>query len=108
MATRPLSRDAADVRRRFHRLPVIWSGRVEHGIEETSCTILNLSPGGAKLQLTDTEPCPARMRLTSPRFGQLNGRVVWRREDKVGLAFIEAPARVAEAVGGLLGEPIAV
>ena len=27
---------------------------------------------------------------------------------EVGLAFIEGPARVAEAVGGLLGEPIAV
>ena len=103
---RPHSRAAETLRRRFHRLPVIWAGRLDRQVNDIDCTILNVSPGGAKLQLADSEPCPARVTLQSPRFGQLKGRVVWHRHDLVGLAFVQAPAQVADAVGGLLGEPL--
>ena len=106
MALRPHSRAAVTLRRRFHRLPVIWSGRLEQPGAQTDCTILNVSPGGAKLQLSEAEPCPSRVTLHSPRFGQLRGRVVWHRHDQIGLSFVEEPAQVATAVGGLLGEPV--
>ncbi len=106
MAMRPHSRAAVTLRRRFHRLPVIWAGRLDRNSDDIDCTILNVSPGGAKIQLADSEPCPSRVTLQSPRFGSLKGRVVWHRHDLVGLAFLEAPTHVAESVGGLLGQPM--
>lgn len=108
MATSTHSRATETLRRRFHRLPVIWAGRLDRKVDDTDCTILNVSPGGAKLQIADYEPCPARVTLQSPRFGELKGRVVWRRNDLVGLAFLERPSAVADAMGGLLGEPMPI
>ena len=91
-------------RRRFHRIPVLWSGRLDRGEDETRCRILNLSPAGAKLQVEDVEPWHRRVRLLSHHFGELTGHIVWRNHDQVGVAFTEPPVSVVQAMDGFLPE----
>ena len=66
-----------EVRRHFRRVPVLWSGRLDRGPDATSCKILNVSPGGARLRMSDAEPCPSRVTLDCAHFGRVQGKVVW-------------------------------
>ena len=94
-------------RRRFRRIPVLWSGRLDRGEDETRCKILNMSPAGAKIQVEDIEPWHKRVRLLSHHFGELTGKVVWRDHDRIGIAFSDSPKRVYQVVEDLLAEPSA-
>jgi len=73
--------------RRHKRTSVIWSGRLADGVGDRHCVILNLSAGGAKLRLGALTAAPVRMTLTSPHFAPRRGKVVWRRDDLVGVSF---------------------
>lgn len=92
-------------RRRFRRIPVLWSGRLDRGEDETRCKILNLSPAGAKIQVEDIEPWHKRVRLLSHHFGELTGKIVWREHDRIGIAFSDSSERVHQAMADLVGEP---
>lgn len=102
MAARRSAPHNADLRRRHRRVAVLWSGSVgSHGHKE-ACAILNLSAGGAKIRVGDPDACPARLSIENPRFGRLDGRVVWRRDDMVGLAFVEPAQAVEPALAAAL------
>lgn len=87
----------SDLRRRSRRASVLWSARIARDDEGTqnACAILNLSAGGAKLRLENDETLPTRVALDSGYFGRLDGRVIWRQGNVVGLAFLEAADAVA-------------
>ena len=88
---------ANDLRRRTRRASVLWSARIARDEEEaqTACAILNLSAGGARLRLATDETLPSNFALDSGHFGRIDGQVVWRRGNVVGLAFLEAAEAVA-------------
>jgi len=90
------------LRRRFPRTSVLWSGALAGGTEPIDCAILNLSAGGAKLRMPGATACPSRVAIQSARFGELAARVVWRRDSLLGLAFVNGPAAVAETLGNLV------
>ena len=102
MATIRPRRPSPDLRRRHRRIPVLWPGSLEQSGDGVDCAILNISGGGAKLRLTEARACGGQIALKSPRFGALRGRVVWRQEAFVGLAFLDAPMQVAESLGHAL------
>ncbi|MCG8355892.1 MAG: PilZ domain-containing protein [Kiloniellales bacterium] len=90
-------RPSPDVRRRFRRIPVLWPARLGQA-DDGECAILNVSGAGAKLRLTDPRPYGGVVSLSSPRFGTLRGRVVWRKDAYLGLAFTDPPAQVANVL----------
>ena len=96
---------SSEQRRRFRRVPVLWSGRLDRGDDETRCRILNMSPAGAKLKVDDVEPWRRRVRLSSHHFGELTGHVVWREHDEVGIRFTDPPGAVLQAMGELFNPP---
>ena len=52
------------------------------------CTIVDLSKGGAKLQISEIYPLPGRFRLMQVKGGIVyEARLRWRRGDLTGVAF---------------------
>lgn len=87
--------NSGELRRRTRRAAVLWNGRLARGQEESSCAILSLSTGGARLRLAGAEELPPSVALESARFGRIDSRVVWRHGNVVGLAFLDGPDIVA-------------
>ena len=98
MAARRSAPHNSDLRRRHRRVAVLWSGALDAPGRRQDCAILNLSAGGAKLRVGDPDACPARISIENPRFGRLDGRVVWRRDDLLGMAFVEPAQAVQPAL----------
>ena len=86
-------------RRSCPRRLVLWSGRLHAGTQDHEGIFLDLSASGAMLRLTEPVAVPAGVTVSAERFGTLHGRVVWQRQNVVGLRFSETPRQVARAVG---------
>jgi hypothetical protein len=86
-------------RRLYARSHVVWSGRLRVGADEQDCVILDFSATGAMVRLPDPDPQRANVTVSADHFGELRGRVVWQRDNVVGLRFAERPQQVARAVG---------
>lgn len=69
------------------------------------CDILDISATGARIRPVDPLSPSDGIALGLERFGLLPARVVWRRDDEVGLSFEQAPARIAYTMRGLLPLP---
>lgn len=73
------------------RTPVYREGWLEVDGEAVDCTIVDISPGGAKIRVS--RPLPRNQAVTL-RIGQaFSGEAdsVWQSGEYVGLAFVEAP-----------------
>ncbi|MGF1611849.1 MAG: PilZ domain-containing protein [Kiloniellales bacterium] len=107
MTVRPSPSHNPDLRRRHPRVALLWAGRLQSpslgasapAPETAPCAILNLSNGGARLRLAEAGSCPSRIELESAHFGRLAARVVWRKGNDLGLAFLEAPKAIAALLG---------
>jgi hypothetical protein len=55
------------------------------------CLVRNFSPGGAKLVLSATVTLPQIFDMSISKQGSKRARTVWRREDEMGVAFVEQP-----------------
>ena len=86
-------------RRRFTRSTVVWAGRLLHAGGKTDCVVLNISINGAKVQTTEPYAGPDAIALEIPRFGRFEGKIVWRKNNAMGIAFDEDPAKVATVIG---------
>ncbi len=81
-------------RRRHERYPLMMEAGALIGGEALGAVIIDLSAGGAKLRLRETEdhrsydPADAIV-LHIPKFGGFEGRVVWKDDDYVGIMFNE-------------------
>jgi hypothetical protein len=81
-------------RRCTRRWNVIWPANIVVGDQEYSCTILDLSECGAKVESSAQLPGFSLVRLASDRFGCLEGQIRWTRGLDAGLRFEAAPAEV--------------
>ena len=64
-----------------------------HGYSTMDCLVLNLSRSGAKLTFTNTVTVPGEFDLTiEQKGGSRKARMIWRRQDEVGVKFIEDDA----------------
>lgn len=78
--------------RRWHwREPCICAGRLLHELGESPCTVIDLSPGGAKVRLDHPLPAYQEVTLKITRDGEFAGEVVWIAADTMGLHFTHHP-----------------
>ncbi len=73
--------------RAFLRARIIFN----NGNSTIDCTVKNISPTGAKLELSNTITVPADFDLEVPQRGKVyRARIVWRDAEALGLTFIAA------------------
>jgi hypothetical protein len=96
--------DATATDRREHqRKAGLWSARLDTGTGSFACVVLNLSRGGAMLQVEAPIDPRQAVTLVIERFGRLRAEVVWRvkEKNKIGLRFTDEPEKMARVLGDL-------
>jgi hypothetical protein len=83
-------------RRCARRWNVMWPATLVVEDQEFSCTILDLSEHGARIESPARLSGPSLATLESDRFGRLEGRVRWTRGSGAGLRFEAAPEAVMD------------
>jgi hypothetical protein len=104
-STKAQGQAAADERRSHQRKTALLAASIDTGTGNHSCVILNVSRGGAMLQLKAPFDARQRVTLVIDRFGRLSAEVVWQDKDKckIGLRFTDTPDRVAAIFGETVG-----
>ncbi len=93
-----------DERRRQQRSAVLWAASLECGDQVADCVVLNLGLTGALLRLAVPFERSYPVTLRSYHFGHLDGRVIWREGNAVGLKFEGEPEQVVETLSRALPE----
>jgi hypothetical protein len=65
------------------------------------CRMLNISTGGAKLQLARQLDCGKAVVLCLGNFGQFNAQVAWQQGGATGVKFSHDPIEMAAVIMGL-------
>ncbi len=77
-----------DDRRSSPRHRVLKAGTIEFGGGAIDCTVRNLSPSGAALDVVSPVGIPLRFTLIVPADSVRKPcRVVWRKEKRIGVVF---------------------
>lgn len=87
-------------RRRLGRVPVRWDATAEILERRVSCTVLDYSRNGAKLQLDHPVAVEQPVRIMLGRRGTRRGKVVWQRDGEAGIQFVGRARRRAAAAAG--------
>ncbi len=88
--------------RRYERTTVLWSGNLVFRDQSVGCIIVNISAGGAMVRADDPAFVMTPVVLRNSRIGDLTAEVMWRRDDELGLKFVDDPETVAEIIGRAL------
>ncbi len=64
-----------------------------------TCTIEDISLGGARLRMDDPAPGGLEIRIEHPRLGQAYGRRCWKAQDRLGVAFDHSGPSLAFIAG---------
>jgi hypothetical protein len=93
---------SARERRVHRRKPTLWEGRLDTEIGVFACLILNISQGGALVQLDAPLLPTERASLTIERYGSLGAEIVWQMldEGRVGVRFTDPPQHVSRILSG--------
>ncbi len=86
-----------DERRRHGRNRTYLGGTISfnHGQQTLPCHVRNLGTAGARLDFSGAVPLPDEIDLAIPRRGEHHRvRVVWRREDSLGVTFLPRVANL--------------
>ena len=89
-------------KRQFRRNAVLWQATLDCGDAPLECQIYNFSAGGAKLRTSEAITRRSMVQLEGRRFGSLSARIIWQEDDWVGLSFLDAPDKVADAMKSVL------
>lgn len=79
-------------RREFERLPILLEATVTVDSDVINCVILDVSAGGAKVQLkgTDVHLKDDQFKLivlNVPGFGDFDGQIIWTDDEYIGINF---------------------
>lgn len=78
---------------------MLWAASLHNDDKEYACAIVNLSLGGAKIELnTPLEPGTG-IRLEIPDLCILEGRLAWNKHGYVGIQFTTKPNEVRLMLG---------
>ena len=94
--------EEASRKRRYERATVLWGGKLLHGEHAVDCLIVNISAGGAMIQVQEKVEEGASVILKNSRLGAFAGKVVWCKDNQFGMSFYDEPEEIAEALGGAL------
>jgi hypothetical protein len=87
--------------RRFHRSTVLWPANLHVYGKVIDCVVFNISANGAKIICKEAIPDKTPVTLSSTRFGEFPGEIVWASGTNLGIRFAAAPTEVAKAVDKL-------
>ena len=90
-----------DNKRRHERTAVTADASLWHDDSWSGCRIINISMGGAKLNIDLPLRAGHAVRLKIGSFGDFNGVVTWSGCQEVGIRFTQDPSEVAAMVLGL-------
>ena len=102
MGRRAKNDESPSDRRRYKRAHVLFSGSLVSGETSSRGVLLNLSTNGAKIQMAEEFKPASAVTLRLARSVDLHVEVVWRRGDRLGLAFREPPSNIGSTLAGLL------
>ena len=92
-------------RRQHHRLKVLWWGQIDIGSKQLSCSVFDLSPGGARVRLAHAFSAQQPARLTMPPYGQFDGELAWVEDGLAGIQFAQSERdRMARVIASRLNE----
>jgi hypothetical protein len=87
-------------KREHERYHVSATGEVSFGGESVECSTIDISAGGAKVRFK-TDPFK-NVVLSIPPFGEMEGEIVWKDEEYVGIKFHGNHDRMAEIVNTIV------
>jgi hypothetical protein len=93
---------ASQERRTHERKNVHWAARLVLPEGAYSCTVFDLSLGGARVRLVAELQKFQRVRLDFDMLAPLNADVVWLGIGMVGIRFTDDPAYVTRVLGPLM------
>jgi len=84
-------------RRKFPRTEINEPAYVSSGGSVMHCTVVNISPEGCAIEVDEPAFVPQRFRLVMANDAAAvrECQIAWIQEKRIGLAFVEAPQRVA-------------
>ena len=91
-----------DGHRQHKRTAVLWQATLDCGDAPVECQVFNLSPGGAKLRLSEPITRRSMVQLEGQRFGSFSARIVWHQDDWIGVSFMDEPTQVADSLSTVL------
>lgn len=83
-------------KRKYERFQVNVPAEVSFGGESVECTTLDVSEGGAKVRFK-VDPFK-KVVLSIPPFGEMEGEIVWKDDEYVGIKFSGNHDRMAEII----------
>lgn len=94
----------ADEQRQYIRSSILWKGelRAIDGLFSTTCSIFDISAGGARIRFAGRLPTQVALELRIERLGAFPVEVIWTNGAEFGLKFLVPPKRMAEVLGDLL------
>ncbi|HEV2551521.1 MAG TPA: PilZ domain-containing protein [Stellaceae bacterium] len=90
-------------RRRHDRRSLLWTATIEVRGKRFEGTIVDLSPGGARLRFDAALTQGDELNLILKELDVLGGRVVWQREGEAGIQFMLAPEEITARIERKLG-----
>ena len=69
-----------------------WPAELSSPEGRVRCTVLDISSWGARLSLDAAATVPDRVWLVIDSIGTVAGEIVWRRDNTIGLQFVEQQA----------------
>ena len=87
-------------RREHIRKPVVFASQILFNNKGVSCSIKNISAGGAKLKITENlkKEYPPTAVLDIAPFGKFTVTIVWKSGDHLGVKFFDAPDKMTEVL----------
>ena len=86
-----VSAEKHEERRKHERLPLMMEARALFGDATLGAVIFDISLGGAKIRLTETELRPQDIgepiALDIPQAGRMDGEIIWIDDEYVGIKF---------------------
>jgi hypothetical protein len=90
-----------DERRRHPRTEINEPGLVSAGGSVMRCTIRNISPDGASIEVENPAFVPARFRLVMNNGAKVHEcSIAWIQQNRIGVAFMATPQAAGEGEGG--------
>lgn len=87
-------------KRNFDRYHVNVPAELSFGDESIECSTIDISEGGAKIRFK-TDPFK-KIVLSIPPFGEIEGEIIWKDEEYVGIKFLGDHGRMAEIINTIV------
>ncbi len=84
-----LAADPASERREYKRCSVSWTGKLSWGGETVRCDLVDISAGGARVQLARPVHHRSPVTLTIDQIGEFPGEIAWNGGYCMAIRFLD-------------------